>query len=483
MNYRIILKSLGILLICEAVAILIALSVSAFYGEPETISFLYTFLIIIVIGAPLSTIKSRNENFFPKDGFAVVGIGWLAISVLGSLPFYISGSIPSLPDSLFESISGFTTTGASILTDIESMPKGILFWRSFTHWMGGMGVLMLALAILPSAGAKTLHMMKAEAPGPSPGKLVPRIGQTAKILYGIYIIITASQIVALKIAGLSLFDAVIHSFGTAGTGGFSNRNLSVGAYNNVSVEIIIAVFMLLFGINFTLYYQAFKGNIKSFAKNEEFRFYIGVIFVSILFITVNLYGTVFDKIHEALRYSFFQVSSIITTTGYATHDFNEWPVFSKMILILLMFIGASSGSTGGAMKSIRILLLVKILRREVVKIKHPNAVHPVKLSGSIVGEEIITSILVFFFAYIFIFVAAVMVVSLEGKDLVTTVTSVIASIGNIGPGFEKVGAMGNYSEFSVLSKGVLSVCMIVGRLEIYPVLLLIFPSFWKRVNI
>ena len=481
MNYRIVLKSLGVLLICEAVSMLFALIVSLIYKESIS-AFLYSIGITLFAGLVMFKIKPLSQSIYARDGFVIVGLGWVMVSFFGCLPFYISGTIPVLINSFFESVSGFTTTGASILIEIESLPKGILFWRSFTHWVGGMGVLMLALAILPSVGARTLHIMRAESPGPNPGKLVPRISQTAKILYSIYFSITVIEIILLFIAGLPLYDSFIHAFGTAGTGGFSNRNLSVGAYGNIYVEIIITVFMLIFGANFALYFQILKGNSKSILKNEEFRFYLGVVFFSIAIVTINLTG-LFDSIGQSLRYSSFQVASILTTTGYTTADFNQWPILSKMLLLLLMFVGGCAGSTGGAMKNIRILMLFKIIKTEIMKLVHPKAVHPVKIDGKAVDGGTVNGVKVFFITYIFIFVASILIISLDGKDIATTISSVAATIGNIGPGLGEVGATGNYFHMSVLSKLVLSFCMIVGRLEVFPILLLFVPAFWKKVNI
>jgi trk system potassium uptake protein TrkH len=357
---------------------------------------------------------------------------------------------------------------------------GITFWRSFTHWVGGMGILVLTLAVLPTMGAGTLQIMKAESPGPSPGKLVPRLKQTAVILYGIYIIITVVQVILLKLTGMSLYDSLIHTFGTVGTGGFSNKNLSVGQYNNLAAEIIIAVFMFLCGANFALYYSALKGNIKGFFKDEEFRIYGFIVLISIVLISINTYVNVYNNVGESLRKSSFQVVSIITTTGYATVDFNQWPTFSKMILFILMFIGGCAGSTGGAIKNIRVLLLFKTAKRDLLKIIHPKAVYTVRFGGKAVNEGTLTEVLGFFFMYIIIFFAATVVVALDGKDIVTTISSVAATLGNIGPGFEIVGPIGNYSSLSNLSKLVLSMCMIAGRLEIYPILLLMSRQFWKR---
>jgi trk system potassium uptake protein TrkH len=483
MNFKLVLRSLGVLLICEAFAVAIPIIVAAVYREQSIEAFIYTFFLLLAAGLSLLLIKPENKNFYSRDGFAIVAFGWILISFFGSLPFFFSGAIASIEDCIFESISGFTTTGATILTQVEGLPRSILFWRSFTNWIGGMGVLMLALAIIPSAKSTALHIIRAESPGPNPGKLVPKIGQTAKILYGIYTIITGVEIILLLLAGMPLFDSLVHAFGTAGTGGFSIKNASIGAYNNVYIEIIISVFMLLFGVNFALYYRALKGDFKSIFKDEELRFYIGVTAASIALITFNTMGNVFTSLGESLRHSSFQVASIITTTGYTTANFDLWPMFSKIILLALMFIGGCAGSTSGAIKNIRILLLLKILKRALVKIIHPRAVSPVKIGGKIVEEETLAGVLIFFFVYIFIFILAVLIVSLDGKDIGTTISSVAATIGNIGPGIGEVGAAGNFHGLSVLSKLTLSLCMIIGRLEIFPILLLMTPSFWKKTNI
>ncbi|MDF2520861.1 MAG: potassium transporter KefA, partial [Clostridia bacterium] len=424
-----------------------------------------------------------NKNMYARDGFAIVALGWILMSFFGSLPFVFSGAIPSLIDSFFETSSGFTTTGASILTDIEALPKGILFWRSFTHWVGGMGVIVLTLAILPSLGARSIQMMKAESPGPNPGKLVPKVAETAKILYGIYIIITIVEIILLVFAGMPLYDAAIHTFGTVGTGGFSSKGLSVGAYNNIAAEVIITIFMFISGANFTLYYYMLKGDWKAPFKDEEFKFYSAVVFISIVLITLDINANVFNNIWESLRHSSFQVVTIITTTGYATTDTEKWSMFSKIILFILMFIGGCAGSTGGAIKNIRVLMLFKIMKRELLQIIHPRAVYTVKLGKKAVDERTLAEVLGFFFMYIAIFVAGILIVSLDNLDWATTITSVAATLGNIGPGFGLVGAMGNYAGMSDISKLTLSLLMIVGRLEIYPILLLGVPSFWKRVSI
>ena len=475
-----ILKSLGIVLVVEAICMFPSLLVSAIYKGTDFISIVYSILTCFLIGFLLYQIKADKKNFYARDGFAFVALSWIAVSLFGSLPFVFSGTIPSFIDAFFETASGFTTTGSSILKQIEGMPRGVLFWRHFIIWMGGMGVLVLTLAILPSVGASFFHVMKAESTGPSTEKLVPKLGQTAKILYSIYIVLTALLVSALLFSGMSLYDALVHAFSTAGTGGFSSRNLSIGAYNNVSIDIIIAIFMFLFGVNFSLYFHLIKGNIRGFYKNQEFRFYLGTVLIAILLITADLSLNGLFSVGESIRYSSFQVSSIISTTGFSTTDFNLWPVFSKIILVVLMFIGASAGSTAGGMKCIRFVLLFKIAKSEIMNILHPRAVHTVKIDGKSVNNDVLTSVMAFFFVYIIMFVSAVILVSLDGFDLVTTTTSVAAAISNIGPGLGKVGPMGNYSAFSGFSKILLSFCMIAGRLEIFPMLILFSPSSYKK---
>lgn len=483
MNFRMILKSLGMVLLVEAACMVPSLVVSLIYGQNDTQAFLISILILLAVGLFLQRIKPKTTDIYARDGFAIVSLAWIFLSLFGTMPFIISGSIPSFVDALFETTSGFSTTGASILTEVENLPRGILFWRSFTHWVGGMGVLVLMLAIVPSVKANTIHILQAESPGPNPGKLVPKMGQTVKILYLIYFVLTSVLVVFLLLAGMPLYDSLVHAFGTAGTGGFSIRNAGIGSYGSVTIDVIITVFMLLFGVNFSLYYQSIKGDLKSSLRDAEFRFYLGIVLTSIVLITLNIYGSVFDSLLESLRHSAFQVSSIITTTGYATTDFNLWPSFSKSILVLLMFIGASAGSTGGGIKCMRIVLLIKAARREIVRIIHPRSVYAVKLGGKVVDEETLSGVIMFFFTYIFIFVISVLIVSLDGKDLISNFTAVTSSISNIGPGLGIVGPMGNFSEYSILSKLVFSFCMLAGRLEIFPVLLLLAPTSWKRVNI
>ena len=483
MNYKMVLKSLGSVLCIEAACMLPSLLVSVIYGQDDRVAFISSILLTLSAGLLLRLIRPASAEIYARDGFAIVALGWVLISAFGSLPFLFSGSISSPVDALFETVSGFTTTGSSILTDVESQPRGILFWRSFTHWIGGMGVLVFTLAVLPKIKASTLHIMKAESPGPNPGKLVPKIGGTAKILYGIYLVMTSALIVLLLLAGMPLFDSFIHAFGTAGTGGFSSKALSVGAYNSVYIEVIITVFMFLFGVNFSLYYQVLKVSIKSLFKDAEFRFYLATVLVATVLVTIDLTGSVFGSVWESLRHSSFQVSTIITTTGFATTDTNLWPMFSKCVLLMLMFIGGNAGSTAGGIKCIRIVLLTKVIKREIARIIHPRSVRTVKINGAAVDEEILSGVTAFFFIYILIFASAVLAVSLDGLDFESTFSAVATTLNNVGPGFGVFGPMGNFSGLSDLSTVVLTFCMLVGRLEVYPVLLLFAPTFWKRVNI
>ena len=480
MNTRMVLKSLGIVILIEGLCMVLPLLVSLIYGQGDAISFVISILISVTAGSLLYRIPIRNSNFYARDGFAVVALSWIVISLFGSIPFIISNSIPSFIDAFFETVSGFTTTGSTILHEIETLPKGILFWRSFTQWMGGMGVLILTLAVLPSVGTGSLHIMKAEATGPTTEKLVPKLGQTAKILYTIYIVMTSMQIIFLLTAGMPLYDSLIHAFGSAATGGFSNRNLSVGAYNNAYIEIIITVFSILFGVNFGLYHQMVRGNIKSFCKNEEFGFYIGTILVSIVLITTDLYANGFFSIGQSLRFSSFQVGNIITTTAFSTSDFSLWPTFSKTVLVILMFFGGSAGSTSGGIKCIRILILLKIVKREISKIIHPRAIHTVKIDNKVIDEDTLTGTLTFFFIYALVFAMSTLVISIDGKDFVTSATSAIATLSNIGQGLGTVGPYGNFSSFSPLSKLILCFNMIAGRLEFLPMLVLFSPMAWKK---
>ena len=471
---------IGRILLTEAALLMLPTAVAAVYGE-AVLPFLIPALLLAVIGLALGLRSPKRSSLYARDGFAVVALAWVLMSVFGALPFVISGDIPHFVDAFFETVSGFTTTGASILTEIEPLGRGVLFWRSFTHWVGGMGVLVFVMAILPmSAGdGHGMHLMRAEVPGPSVGKLVSRMGDTAKILYGIYLAMTVIEIVLLLLGGMSLFDACIHAFGTAGTGGFSSRNLSVGAYDSVYFDVVIGVFMLLFGVNFNLYYFLLIKRFRDVFRSEELRAYLLIVGVAVAAIAadiVHIYGTV----GRSLRYAFFQVASIITTTGFATADFNTWPEFSRAILVILMFVGACAGSTGGGVKVARVVILCKTSLGDMRKMLHPNAVTTVRFEGKPLTDRTIRSVHLFLTVYILIFTVSVLLLSLDRFDLTTTFTAVAACINNIGPGLEVVGPMGNYAQFSPAAKLLLSFDMLVGRLEIFPMLLLFAPSIWKR---
>ncbi len=484
MNYRLVLNSLGKALLVETLCFLPSLIVSWIYREDTWVAFLQVILVTAVVGGLLSFIKPKQTHFYPRDAFAVTAFAWIVLSAFGALPFVLSGSIPHYVDAFFETVSGFTTTGSTILTDVETMPKSILFWRSFTHWIGGMGVLVLVMAILPSVQGTSLHILRAESTGPSPGKVVPKMGETAKILWIIYITLSALMVTFLLAGGMPLFDTLIHTFGTAGTGGFSNRALSVGAYQNNYYTWVITIFMFLFGVNLSLYWALAKGNFKNFFKDEELRFYFFTVLIATLLITWNLRTEgFFTSIGESLTHSAFQVSTIITTTGFSTTNFDLWPVFSKTILVILMFIGASAGSTAGGIKCVRFVLIFKTIKREITRNTHPRSVATVKLNGRTVDEGIISGVMTFFALYLIIFTTALLAISLEGKDLVTSFTAVATTINNVGPGLGLVGPMGSFAEFSAASKLIFSLCMLVGRLEIFPILLLFVPSFWKKHSI
>ena len=479
MNYKMIVYILGYVLKIEAALMTLALVVALIYQESSAWAFGITMALTLAVGWAMSHKKPADKIFHVKEGLLTVAISWILMSLFGMLPFIISRTIPSGLDAFFEVVSGFTTTGASILTDIESLPRGILFWRSLTHWLGGMGILVFVLAILPMSTGRSIHIMRAESPGPQTSKLVPNMAKTAKILYIIYLGMTALEIIALMIAGLSLYDATVHAFGTAGTGGFSVRNASIAAYNSAAIDAIITVFMIAFGVNFSIYYLLLTKNFSQAVKSEELRLYLAVIVVSIIVVTANILP-LFSSVSEALRYSSFQVSSIITTTGYATADTNLWPQLSKTVLILLMFFGASAGSTGGGIKAVRVLLLFKSFKCDITRIIRPNRVKIVRLDHKRVPEETLLGIKTFFVIYLAVTAISVLLVSINGYDLETSSTAVFACINNIGPGFGMVGATGNYASFSVFSKIILSLDMLIGRLEVYPMLILFVPWIWKK---
>ena len=478
MNNRMIAYIIGGILLTEAALLVLPLLVTVLYGE-SPVPFLIPILLLALCGGAMGWKKPKSTALYARDGLAVVALAWICMSLFGALPFVLSGDIPNYVDAFFETVSGFTTTGSSILTEIEPLSRGGLFWRSFTHWVGGMGVLVFVMAILPMNDGHGMHLMRAEVPGPTVGKLVSRMSDTAKILYSIYLVMTVVEIVLLLAGGMPLYDAAIHAFGTAGTGGFSCRNLSVGAYDSVYFDVVIGVFMLLFGVNFNLYYFLLIRRFRDVFHSEELRTYLLIVAASVLAIAVNI-SHLYQSFAASLRYAFFQVSSIITTTGYATADFNAWPAFSKAILVILMFVGACAGSTGGGMKVARIVILAKTSVCDMRKMLHPNAVATVRFEGKPIGEKNIRSVHLFLTVYLIVFTVSCLLLSLEEMDLVTTFTAVAACMNNIGPGLEVVGPMGNFAAFSPWAKVLLSFDMLVGRLEIFPMLLLFAPSIWKR---
>lgn len=478
MNYGVVKKVLGSILIIESILMLPSLIMSLYYGENDTFGFSLTIILTLIVGFFLFMRELDNSKLGAKDGLIIVTFGWIVASIFGALPLYISSDI-SYIDALFETISGFTTTGASILSEVESLPKGILFWRSLTHWIGGMGILVFTVALLPVLGVGGFQIFKAESPGPVAGKIAPRIKDTAKILYITYFTITVLEVIMLEIGGMNLYDSFIHTFGTVGTGGFSNKNLSIGFYESTYIHIVIGVFMILSGVSFSLYYFIYKGKYSEFYKNEELRVYLGIIFFSVLAIGLNLYFTDYADTFTSFKDSFFQVSSLITTTGYSTADFDLWPEFSKGILVFLMLMGGSAGSTAGGIKVIRILVSIKLVKREIGKIFHPRAVLSIKSSNQIISDATINSITAFTALYFIIFIIGTLLVSLEGVSLISASTSVIATLSNIGPGLDFVGPTQNFGAYSDITKLLLSFFMLLGRLELFTIIALLAPKNWR----
>lgn len=469
---------IGRILLIEAALLLLPMLVGLLYSE-SPLPFLIPAAALLLTGILLSRKRPKGFALYARDGLAVAALSWIALSAFGALPFVLSGDIPNYIDAFFETVSGFTTTGASILSAIEPLSRSGLFWRSFTHWVGGMGVLVFVMALLPMADGQSMHLMRAEVPGPSVGKLVSRTGDTAKILYGIYLAMTIVLILLLLAGGMDLFDACVHAFGTAGTGGFSCRNLSVGAYQSPYFDVVLSLFMLLFGVNFNLYYFLLIRRFKDVLRSEELWAYLLIVLASVAAIAVNI-SHMYDSFVTSLRHAFFQVSSIITTTGFATVDFNLWPSFSKGLLVILMFVGACAGSTGGGLKVARMVILGKISYSDMKKMLHPNSVSTVRFEGKPLNEKNVHGVLLYLAVYTLVFTVSFLLLTLEGFDLTTTFTSLAACINNIGPGLEMVGPTGNFSAFSSASKLLLSFDMLAGRLELFPMLLLFAPSIWKR---
>lgn len=480
MNYGIVRRVLGSILILESILMMPSLLIALYTNQVDKMAFLSTILLTGIVGYFLFRSKNYKKHINAKEGLTIVSLSWILISLFGAIPLYISGSTPTYIDALFEIVSGFTTTGATVIGNVEILPMGILFWRSFTHWIGGMGILVFTLALLPALGIGGFQIFKAESPGPIAGKIAPRLKDTAKILYVTYFTFTVAQVVLLKFGGMTWFESLVYTFGTVGTGGFATMNGSVGAYSSTYIHLVIGSFMVLSGVNFSLYYSLLKGKIKDVFKDEELRLYFIIIFIAVAVIGLNLLRTSYSSIGLAFRDSFFQVSSIITTTGYSTANFDIWPTFSKGILLLLMFIGGSAGSTAGGMKVIRILVILKLIKREILKIFHPRAVIPVKINGKVLPNETIAGIYSFTGLYIILFALSTILVSLEGVSLESAISSVAATLGNIGPGLGFVGPTTTFDGYSQISKAFFSVLMLLGRLELFTVIALFAPKNWRK---
>jgi trk system potassium uptake protein TrkH len=471
---------LGVILMIEAALLLLPMLVALIYGE-SALPFLFTIVIILAVSVPFIIFKPKNTKIYTKDGFVCVASAWILMSAFGALPFVFSGVIPNYIDALFETVSGFTTTGASIMTAIEGPSRmGILFWRSFTHWIGGMGVLVFMLALLPSTGGQAIYLMRAEVPGPTKDKLVPKMRQTALILYAIYFVLTLIMTAALMFCGMNIYHAFVNAFATAGTGGFSVLNSSIGGYNNPAAEWVIAIFMVIFGVNFNVYFFILIKRWREVLKNEELRTFLLIVAAATCVISVNIFMEMGGPIGERIRQAFFQVSTIISTTGFSTVDFNLWPSLSKTVLILLMVTGACGGSTAGGLKISRILILFKTMIRELRKILRPRSVNIIKLNGETVDTRTCHAATGYLAIYVTIIVVTTLLISVDNFGLETNLTATLACINNIGPGLGEVGPMGNFSEFSYFSKILLTLNMLIGRLEIMPMIIFLSPFAWKK---
>ena len=478
MNRRMICRVLGLVLLIEAVMMLVPALVALLYGEnltPWGISIAAT----AGVGGLMLAAVPQKSVLYAREGFVSVALSWLLMSAFGALPLRLSGEVTHYADAMFEIVSGFTTTGASILLDVEGMSRGLLFWRSMTHWIGGLGVLVFILAVLPLANNNAMHIMRAEVPGPTVGKIVPRARDTARILYLIYFALTVIETIFLLAGGMPLYDALIHAFGTAGTGGFSNRALSVGAYNSPYIEWVIGIFLVLFSINFNLYYFILCGGVRDALRDQELHLFGALVLLTTGIITIDILP-LFDGFSSAVRHAFFQVMSITSTAGFATADFNLWPEVSRWVLVLLMFCGACAGSTGGGIKIGRVMLMGKAAHCEIRRMSRPRTVNRVMVNGKAVDDETLRGSLIFFFLYILMLILGTLLISVDGFDTTTNFTAVLSCLSNIGPGLGLVGPMGNFAMYSVFSKIVLTAAMLIGRLEIFPILILFSPSLWKR---
>jgi len=482
MNLRIVLHLISYMLMVIASGMAASWGVSLYYDDPHLaqLSLGYSGLITLVAAFALKVLTRGTTELTRRDGFGIVTLGWLFASAFGALPFILSGVIAHPVSAFFETMSGFTTTGASVIDIIEPVPRGILFWRATTHFFGGMGVLVLCIAILPFLGVGGMQLFRAEMPGPSKDRLTPRIANTAKLLWGVYVILTVLETLLLRLGGMSWFDAVCHAFATMATGGFSTRTASVASYNSPYIEAVILVFMFLAGVNFALHYRALRGDVLSYFRDPEFRAYVITWAAAALFISINLRATVCDRLLHAVRLGFFQATSIMTTTGFSTADFDRWPAVSKFVLILLMFVGSCSGSTGGGIKVVRLHVIFKAIVREIRLFMQPMAVLRVKLGQQLLEQDIVSNITAFFVIFVFVFISATTAMCFFTPDFQTAASSVAATLGNIGPGFGAVGPMVSYSGIPAAGKGILAFCMLLGRLELYTVLVLFLPGIWRK---
>ncbi|MBE7022436.1 MAG: TrkH family potassium uptake protein [Ruminococcaceae bacterium] len=480
MNYKMVGYIIGRIMVIMAILMCLPFIVALLHREDTIFGFALAILCQLIIGFAFSVKKPKNTELYAKEGLVIVALVWILTSLFGALPFYLSREIPSYLDALFETISGFTTTGATILSDIEALSDSALFWRSFTHWIGGMGVLVFVLAVLPKTHVtQSIHLMRAEVPGPQVGKLVSRMRSTARILYGIYIILTLLEVLCLRLAGMPWFDSLLNSFATAGTGGFCLKNASIAAYNSAAIDAIITFFMIVFGINFTLFYLLLTGHVLQVLKSEELRWFLGIIALATLCITLDV-SHLYESFTEAFRYSVFQVSSIITTTGFITADYSQWPMFSQTILVLLMFVGAMAGSTGGGIKVSRVMILLKTVLRELRHQLRPRSVSALKLEGKLVEEKTFLGVMSYMSIYVLFFVVSMVLVSLNNLSFASSFSAVTTCLNNVGPGLEAVGPVNNFGSLNALSKLTLSIDMLAGRLELLPILTLFTPSAWRR---
>jgi len=482
MRWRYVLRTVGALIVCIGLTMIMPLIFALSYHDGSELPLVKSMLLTIATGACLFALfhAHRINVMSHREGMAIVALGWLGAGFVGALPFHFAGSFPSFVDAFFESVSGFSTTGASVLTNIEVVPRGILMWRSLTHWLGGMGIIVLSLAILPFLGVGGMQLYKAEVPGPIPDKLRPRIRDTAMVLWKVYLLFTVIETVLLMLGNMDLFDSLCHTFGTMATGGFSTKNASIGYYDSVYIDTVITIFMLIAGINFSLHYLALLGKPSHMLKDPEFRFFVGVVGVFVLISTLSVFKSVYGDLGGSFRYAVFQVVSIVTTTGYASADYELWPALPQSILLFCMFLGASAGSTGGGMKCMRIMLLIKHAYRELLRLIHPRAVTPVKLGRRPVADDVIKSVWGFFIIYLGLFILASFLLAAMNVDVVTSFAAVAACIGNIGPGIGTVGPTENYAHLPLMAKWVLTLCMLLGRLEIYTVIVLFVPEFWRK---